>query len=282
MSEAEPESRDGAGPRLEITYFTDPLCCWSWGYEPQIRRLRYGFAGRIGWRLRVGVLIRDWKTFRDPINDVHRPVQMGPVWIHCGVVTGMPVQPTIWVHDPPHSSWPACLAVRTAGLQSPSAADLYLRRLRESVMAEGQNIGRDDVLVAIARSLAAERPEVLDFHRFARDFESRAARAALDDDVRETRYLGVNRFPCLALRRSGAAPVWLAGWRPWHVLIASVRTYVPDLGPERRPPSNEGYTRYWSGAREQELAVAVERSAASAAVTPVAGATDVMMSSGSV
>ena len=25
---------------LSIEYYTDPLCCWSWAFEPQWRRLR--------------------------------------------------------------------------------------------------------------------------------------------------------------------------------------------------------------------------------------------------
>src|SRR5690242_21305745 len=26
---------------LEVIYYTDPLCCWSWAFEPQWRRFLY-------------------------------------------------------------------------------------------------------------------------------------------------------------------------------------------------------------------------------------------------
>jgi putative protein-disulfide isomerase len=242
---------------LEISYFTDPLCCWSWGFEPQLRRLRYGFAGRIAWRLRMTGMIGNWQTFSDPLNDVHRPAQLGPIWIECSTITGMPAQPTIWVHDPPSSSWPSCLAVRAAGLQSPAAADLYFRLAREVAFAQGRNIASKEVLIDVARQLASKRSDDFDAGRFEEDLSGPRARAALERDVREARFRGVSRLPCLGLRRPGAAPVWLVGWRPWDALLREVRKFAPDLGPERRTSDATAYTTYWGGATEREIAVAL-------------------------
>lgn len=251
----------GAEPILAISYFTDPLCCWSWGYEPQIRRLRHGFAGRIAWRIRMAGMIGDWNGFSDPLNDVHRPPQMGPLWIQAGTITGMPVEPTVWVRDPPASSWPSCRAVKAAGLQSPAAADVYLRRIREAVMIGGLNIAREDVLVAVARRLAEDRPGLFDADRFVVDLAGREARAALEDDVRETRFHRVGRFPCLGLHRPGADPAWVVGWRPWAELLAALRGFAPDLGPERQPESGDAYSLYWGSVTAKEVAVALgERS----------------------
>ena len=266
MAETADRPRDSAPPRaappvLEITVFTDPLCCWSWGFEPQLRRLRYGFAGRIAWRVRLCGMIGDWKVFSDPLNDIHRPVQMGPLWLEAATLTGMPMEPALWVHDAPASSWPACLAVKAAGLQSPAAGDLYLRRLREALMIAGRNVARQDVLRGVALDLAVERPDLLDVARFERDLAGPEARAALEEDVREARFRGVQRYPCLGLRRSGAAPSWIVGWRPWPVLAAAITAAVPDLGPERRPASAKDYARYWGGATQRETEVAVDGSA---------------------
>lgn len=247
----------GDAPVLEISYFTDPLCCWSWGFEPQLRRLRFAFAGRIAWRLRMGGMIGDWSGFSDPVNDVHRPAQMGPLWVQAGIITGMPVEATVWVHDAPASSWPSCIAVRAAGLQSPAAADLYLRRIREALLIQGRNIAREDVLVDVAKALAEARPDLLEVSRFEADFAGVAARSALEDDVREARFRGVGRFPCLGLRRPGADPAWLVGWRPWEELLRAVREFAPDLGDERRVEDADAYERYWGGATAREISVAL-------------------------
>lgn len=245
------------GPVLEITLHTDPLCCWSWGMEPQLRRLRYGFAGRIAWRLRMGGMIGDWASYGDPLNDIHRPVQMGPLWVQAATVTGMPADATIWVRDPPASSWPACLAVTAAGLQSAASADIVMRGLQEAVMLEGRNISRAEVVAEVAQAMAAARPDLLDPARLVRDMDGAEARAALKEDVREARFRGITRFPGLGLRRPGAEPRWLVGWRPWGALLAAMRDFSPDLGPERRAADAVAYRRYWGGAAAREIEVAL-------------------------
>lgn len=90
---------------------------------------------------------------------IHRPIQMAPLWVQASAVTGMPVEPMIWANDPPASSWPACLAVNAAGLQSPAAGDLYLRQVRRALMLEGRNVARNEVLVELAGELAKARPD---------------------------------------------------------------------------------------------------------------------------
>src|SRR5689334_9454281 len=62
---------------LTITYYTDPLCCWSWGFEPQWRRLLFEYQGSINHRYCMGGLLPGWKNYHDPINNVSRPIQMG-------------------------------------------------------------------------------------------------------------------------------------------------------------------------------------------------------------
>src|SRR4051794_21017197 len=110
---------------LEITYYTDPLCCWSWGFEPQWRKLLAEFSGKLKTRYCMGGLLPGWKNFHDAVNAVTKPVQMGPVWMHAAQVSGMPIQHNLWVKDPPASSYPACMAVKCAGLQSAEAEDMY-------------------------------------------------------------------------------------------------------------------------------------------------------------
>src|SRR5687767_9309029 len=90
--------------RVEITYYTDPLCCWSWALEPQWRKLRYEFGDQIRWKYCMGGLIPNWQTFSDPMNSVARPAQMGPLWMDASQVSGMPIADSIWSQNPPASS----------------------------------------------------------------------------------------------------------------------------------------------------------------------------------
>ena len=80
-----------AAAAVELVYYTDPLCCWSWAQEPQWRLLLYAFAGRLAWRYRMGGMISGWDRYDDPVNAVHRPAQMGPVWMQAQHTSGMPI-----------------------------------------------------------------------------------------------------------------------------------------------------------------------------------------------
>ncbi len=104
--------------QVEITYYTDPLCCYSWAFEPQWRRLRYEFEGRISWQYIMGGLLPGWNNYNDELNSVSRPVQMGPVWMQASHISGMPMPNRIWLEDPPASSYPACIAVKCAQPQT--------------------------------------------------------------------------------------------------------------------------------------------------------------------
>ena len=61
------------------------------------------FAGgaRAPFRIRMGGMIGNWSHFNDPINSVHRPSQMGPFWLQAKHITGMRLEPNIWMVDPP-------------------------------------------------------------------------------------------------------------------------------------------------------------------------------------
>ena len=136
--------------QVDITFYTDPLCCWSWALEPQWRELRYEFEGNIRWRYCMGGMLPSWKNFHDEVNSVSRPVQMGPVWMHASQISGMPMDTRIWMEDAPASSYPACIAFKGAELQVAAVAELYLRLVREAIMLDGKNIAKQNVLIDIA------------------------------------------------------------------------------------------------------------------------------------
>jgi hypothetical protein len=63
----------------------------------------------------------------------------------------MPVDPRVWLADPPRSSHPACLAVKAAAEQGDPAP--YLRRLREALQCRRRKLDTADALLASAREV---------------------------------------------------------------------------------------------------------------------------------
>ena len=222
-----------AGPSalglLTIEYYTDPLCCWSWALEPHWQRLRAEFGGQLAWRYRLGGLLRDWGSYRDELNAISRPAQMGPLWLEAKHTTGAAIDAHLWLRDPPASSYPACLAVKCAELQSAQAGDVYLHAVRAAALRDSRNIARPEVLAAVADELAAQVPEVFDAAAFHQTMADQAGVAAFREDLQHARYHQIGRFPTLTIQRGAGPGVLIVGYRPYEVLVQALRQVAPEL-----------------------------------------------------
>ena len=214
------------GPEFSATYFTDPLCAWSWAFEPVWRRLLAAFAGRIRWRTAMGGMIPSWREYRDPLHDVERPLHLGALCRQASEIGGVPIVDRIWVEDPPASSYPSCIAVKAAELQSLEAGDLYLVRVREALMAQGRNVARRQVLLDAAAELAGDLPGAFSLARFELDLEGAAALEAFRSDLNATRDAGVERFPTLVLRTPSGQVLRIVGYRPYDALLEAIGPFA--------------------------------------------------------
>lgn len=237
----------------EIIYYTDPLCCWSWAFEPQWRRLRYEFKDHISWRYCMAGLIPDWKSFRDPMNSVSKPVHLGPVWMEAGYISGMPVMHRIWFEDAPASSYPACIGIKCAELQSPEAAEAYLRCLREAVMIRGINISRIEALLEIAAELEKRTPGGFSLQQFEEDWRAQKGHEAFRKDLETIRYRGITRFPTLTIQKEADKGILITGYRPYQVLLEALFQAAPELKELRGTIEPDKYENYWGTVTEREL-----------------------------
>lgn len=246
-------SRDTVTPAVEITYYTDPLCSWSWAFEPVWRRLRYELGDQLTWRYCMGGMIPDWDHYGDPLNDVAAPAHVGPQWLQVSRLSGMPIEPRIWHDDPPASSYPACLAVKAAELQGRDVGEQYLRRVREAVMLEQRNVGRRSVLLDLAEELSKEAGGAnaanfgFDLAAFRAVLDSGEALSAFRSDLLDAKYREIGRFPTLIVRGRSARGVIIVGYRPYAVLLAAVRqlTEGAELPSGRPAPSAAEYRAFW-------------------------------------
>src|SRR5690606_38353728 len=153
--------------RVNIEFYTDPLCCWSWAFEKSWRQLLSKYGDQISYRYMMCGMIPNWDSYNDGMNAVSKPIQMGPVWMHASEVTHVKMRYDIWHLDPPTSSYPPCIAVKTAALQSSEAADRYLFEMRRCLMEDAVNISKPEVLLSIAK-----RIQSIDFEKFKHDWNT--------------------------------------------------------------------------------------------------------------
>jgi len=206
---------------VEVTFYTDPLCCWSWAMAPAWDRLLLECGSGMKVSYKMGGLLPSWKHFGDAEHSISRPSQMGPEWMHAAHVSGVTINSQVWMADPPASSYPACVAVKCVQLQSEPYGESFLRLLRAAVMEDGKNIARNGVLMDAAWLLHDEYGD-FDLFRFRDDLMGDTGKEAFRKDLHEARYLGINRFPTLVIRRKGGSTVMLTGYQTYESLKAAI------------------------------------------------------------
>ena len=210
---------------VEIIYYTDPLCCWSWAFEAEWQKLLGALKQNIKWRYCMGGLLPGWNNYHDAVNSISKPMQMAPMWMHASQLTGVDINYNIWSKNPPASSYPACIAVKCAQLQSEAAGEKYLFLLREACMTKEENIAQQSVLINVARLLAEDQLLQFDLEKFKKNLFGNEGMEAFRKDLQEVRYYGINRFPTLVIKsRAGNARI-ITGYNKYETLIEIINGF---------------------------------------------------------
>ncbi len=158
---------------VEVRFYTDPACPWSWAAEPALRRLMWEFEGQLEFVWVMGGLTRSYEG-----ADL---LQVVAQWLVDAAEGGMPCDPRIWTENPLDSTYPACQAVKAATEQGPEAAYRYLRTLREGILCERRKLDHAAALIAAAGRARIDR------QRFEIDLRSHAITEAFGADLEEVR-----------------------------------------------------------------------------------------------
>src|SRR3954447_12534803 len=219
---------------VEVRYYTDPACSWSWGSEPKLRRLMWEFGDQLRFSWVMGGLARSYGSKHYWEQTVE--------WVDVAGESGMPVDARLWSQNPIDSTYPACQAVKAAAEQGSEAAYRYLRRLREGLMTERRKLDHTEALVGEAG------PAGLDVDRFRIDLASNAITEAFAADLDEVRdppseareqgkvsqTEGHDRvsFPSAVFRGEDGSEHGVWGWRPYDDYRAAAQAAgaQPDRG----------------------------------------------------
>jgi putative protein-disulfide isomerase len=232
---------------VEVYYYTDPACPWSWALEPALRKL----IDKRDESLRLKyVMCGMAKEFGEPVAVV------GEI-LDALAASGMPVDPRLWLSGPPRSSHPACIAVKAAAEQGDPGP--YLRRLREGFMGRRRKLDGAEALVEEARAVGG-----IDLERFAIDLRSHAILEAFGADLELARAVppehyadgeGRVKLPSLEFRSEDGQVHGVYGYAPLEALRAAAEAAGAPHSSAAAPTVQEALRRFGSLATAEVAAL---------------------------
>lgn len=173
-----------------LIYVHDPMCSWCWGFEPVRKQLFSSLPNDVAIKRLVGGLAPDSHVAMP--QDMQKVLQS--VWRKIeDTIPGTQFNFDFWTSCAPRrSTYPSNRAVIAARLQGEHFDEQMSLRIQQAYYSEAKNPSDDDLLIALAKDIG------LDAERFALDLNSDAVNGIFEEELKESRQLGMNSFPSLA------------------------------------------------------------------------------------
>lgn len=219
LAKKEPE-KSGVEKLIRIQYFTDPICSTCWGIEPMLRRLKLEYGDAVHIEYYMGGLLPKWEGFNG--GGITKPADVAHHWDEVSAVYQMPIDGNLWLEDPLPSSYPPSVAYKAAALQNEEKAHVFLRRMKEMVFMEKQNIARWPVQVLAALYAG------LDTTLLKNDIAGKG-KLAFEADLLLARSMNVRGFPTLFLNDADGNRSTVYGYKPYDQMVNALLRLAPAL-----------------------------------------------------
>ncbi|MEZ0182362.1 DsbA family protein [Flavobacterium oncorhynchi] len=203
---------------VKIIYYTDPICSSCWGIEPQLRKLKLEYSKYFEIEYKMGGLLPDWSYNSGGIS---KPSDVAHHWDEASQHYQMPIDGDVWLEDPLNSSYPSCIAMKAAQIQSKEKAVIFMRILREKLYLEKKNIAKWENIAEAAKIAN------LDIARLKSDSEGDAKRL-FQEDLNLARTLGVRGFPTLFFADENNNQLTVYGSKPYAYYENALLALYPE------------------------------------------------------
>ncbi|WP_088103496.1 ClpXP adapter SpxH family protein [Halalkalibacter urbisdiaboli] len=215
---------------LEIYTFIDPLCAECWSFEPLLKKLQVEYGSYFRIRVIIAGRLKSWNFCQETKKGVARKSELAMVWEKIASQTGMSCDGDVWFENQWSSPYLASIAIKAAELQGPHAGARFLRKMREFLFLDKQNITDEDIIVQCAEAAN------LDMEEFKKDLESPLAEKALKCDLKTTNEMDVNMVPTFVFFNDNVEEegVKVTGFYPYHVYVDLIKEML-GFEPKRAP-----------------------------------------------
>ncbi|MBU3715357.1 MAG: hypothetical protein FGM46_10510, partial [Ferruginibacter sp.] len=204
--------------KMEILYFTDPICSTCWSIQPQLRKFKIDYSENFDFEHIMGGLLPSWNNFNR--GGITQPKDVYAHWIEALRQSGMPVDGTIWLSQPLSSSFPPSIAFKAASIQNKEKAVALLRMLNENLFIHNLNIADLEVISNAAKEVGLDPPRLL------MDWEK--AEILFNKDLMITAENNVAVFPTMIFKMNGSVVATLIGEQNYTSMENILLQYYPD------------------------------------------------------
>ena len=217
--------------KIDLYYVTDPICSHCWALEPVMRKFVAQYGGYFKMHTLMGGMLEKWDGFADVSNGISGPADVASHWREVGDQTRMPIDGTVWNHDPIESSFIPSRVFKVINEQDPELANKFLRRLRESLFAFNHNIAKDEKLIELVNQVGLDGEDILKQSKLP------LAEKSLYEDFKLVGQLGVRGFPTIVFLNEEKKGVKVVGARSLEHYIAALQQVLPEkeLKPRQLP-----------------------------------------------
>ncbi|EIT84603.1 hypothetical protein A374_14785 [Fictibacillus macauensis ZFHKF-1] len=233
---------------LELYSVIDPLCPECWALEPILKKLQVEYGQYFTLRHIIGGRMEALNFFCKE-KGRQTPYHLAEKWEKTANVSGMSCDGDLWLEDPISSPYYVFLAIKAAELQGKQAGIKFLRKLREQLFLEKQNISKEDVLYSIAVDTG------LDAEEFRNDMKAAAAIKALQCDWKFTNEMEVDQIPTLIIfnDKSEEDGLKISGSYHYSIYVEIISEMLGFKPTPSQPPSLEEFMKKYKFVASIEL-----------------------------
>jgi predicted DsbA family dithiol-disulfide isomerase len=219
------QNKEAAGKveKIQIQYFTDPICSTCWVLQPLLRKLELEYSKVVDVHYHMGGMLQSWEHYQK--GKIKEPLDAAVHWEEVAVQHNMPLDGDVWVEDPLNSSYPPSIAFKAAQIQRPYKAKAFLRRIQEMVFAEKKNITKWEHLERAAMDTGLDPEQLLS------DFMLKAKELFVED-IHLKEQLGITTFPTLYCTNSAGVKIVLKGYQAYEKVEETILKLKPDARKE--------------------------------------------------
>lgn len=207
---------------IDVYYFTDPICSHCWALEPTLNRFLEQYGEDFNFHTIMGGLLKSWDGFADRANGISQFSDVAEHWREVGEHTRMPIDGSLWLDNPIHSSYPPSRVYKLVQKMNPELANVFLRKIREELFVFNKNIAEDKTLIEILTQLGLNGKEIVE------ESHTLDAENLLNEDFTFARKLGVRSFPTIIMMNKENKGVRLVGARRLEDYVDALKNILGE------------------------------------------------------